>query len=224
MSAKRPENPAFGPQDTGHRAQGTDTAALRGRGPAGTPVGTGQPELHLLIAEWQAGRHSPAKVRLGRMPENATEDMCRVAEDMELLMGLRLAAGEDRALPYASKFAAKRLGWGSNYKRARRAIHRLCDAGVIRNVGSMEPRRGKRDGTRMYGSPLLADRTSAVEGEAVDVEAVGAFEPEPEVGDKGVVVGAVLAEGLDPSVATGNRAGGGVGHEMDATPARGGSE
>src|SRR5258708_11540350 len=97
--------------------------------------------MHELLADHEAGRLTPAEVRLGEMPANATDDMRRVADDMRTLMGVRLAAGDDRPLPYATTWAAKRLGWGSNHRRANRAIHRLCDAGVVCFAGSL-PGRG----------------------------------------------------------------------------------
>ena len=161
-------------------------------GATGGPRGTGnEPELYLLLADWREGRLDPEPVELGELPEDATADMRRVAEDMRLLMGLRLAAGEDRPLPYSTRFAAERMRWGENRKRAQRAIDRLCEASVIEYSGSLPPS-GQPYGTRTYSAPLLAS-AGAVERESVEVEPVVPFEPEHELTDDGVVGGTVLA-------------------------------
>jgi len=187
----------------GHRTEGRGTTAIRDRGVTTAPMGIAQkPELYELLADHEAGRLPLAEVRLGELPANATADMRRVADDMRTLMGLRLAAGEDRPLPYATTWAAERLGWGSNHRRASRAIHGLCDAGVVCFAGSL-PGRGKR-GTKTYAPPLAvtAAGVDAVEGEAVGVEPVSAFEPVHEVGEQGGVKRAALGERLDGLVAS----------------------
>jgi hypothetical protein len=186
-----------------------------------------RPELDLLIAEHEAGRgNGVAEVALGDMPEDATPDDRAVAADLAYLMGLRLAVYDDRPLPYATTYAAKRLGWGENHKRASRALHRLCDAGVIRPMGSM-PERGKFYGTKLYSPPLPVAPAGgdAVELQAVGVEAVDpvAVEPNPEVSDQGRVKAAVLVdvERHDRGAATGDRADSGISHGMKATEASG---
>jgi hypothetical protein len=143
-------------------------------------------------------------VELGRLPERTSPDMRRLADDMVLLMGLRLAAGEDRPLPYSTRFAAERMGWRSNHRRANRAILRLCEAGVIFCTGSLPPR-GQPYGTKTYAPPLGVG-ASVVEGEAVVIEASASAtrpsEPEPEVGDQSGVERAVLAARLDDGLTT----------------------
>ena len=190
-------------------------------GATGGPRGTGnEPELYLLLADWREGRLDPEPVELGELPEDATADMRRVAEDMRLLMGLRLAAGEDRPLPYSTRFAAERMRWGENRKRAQRAIDRLCEASVIEYSGSLPPS-GQPYGTRTYSAPLLAS-AGAVERESVEVEPVVPFEPEHELTDDGVVGGTVLAERLHPSVASGD--GADISHATDGIGESGGDE
>jgi hypothetical protein len=85
--------------------------------------------------------------------------MIEVALDLELLMGLRAAVWEDRALPYSTTLCAKQMEWGTNYGRASRALRKLVSAGVIEHVGSMPARPGVRFGTKLYAPPaaVLAD-------------------------------------------------------------------
>lgn len=64
------------------------------------------PELHGLIRDHDAGRLEPVDVRLGELPANASPAMRRVAEDIALLIGLRLAVDEPRPLPYSTRFCA----------------------------------------------------------------------------------------------------------------------
>jgi len=161
-----------------------------------------EPELYLLLADYREGRLDPAEVRLGDLPEDATDDMRKVAGCVNLLIGLRRSAGEDRPLPFSERFAAAQLGWGENRLRARRAIKALCDAGVIRCDEPL-PRRGQPYGTKTYAEPLLAS-AGAVERESVEVEPVVPFEPEHELTDDGVVGGAVFAERRHPSFASGD--------------------
>lgn len=49
-----------------------------------------EPELLGLIRDHDRGLLEPADVRLGELPANATPAMRRVAEDVRLLIGLRL--------------------------------------------------------------------------------------------------------------------------------------
>jgi hypothetical protein len=209
--------------DNRNRNREQGKAALRKCGAPEGPVGTrDEPELRLLLAEHKAGRLDPAEVELGELPADATIDMHRVAGDMRLLMGLRLAVCEDRPLPYATTFAAERLGWGTNCSRASRAIHRLCDARVIEYAGSLPPRGDKGDGTKTYAPPLVAS-AGAVESEQVGVEAVPAFEPVFEVADDGLMDDAVLAvERGESSLTSGDRAD--ISHATDGNDATSGSD
>jgi hypothetical protein len=85
------------------------------------------------------------------MPPNPTPGMVRVAADIALLMGLRLVVGDDSPLPYATGFAAERMGW-QHKAQASREIHRLVDAGVIDCLGELKPL-GKGNGTKTYAPP-----------------------------------------------------------------------
>lgn len=210
------------PSDNRNRNREQGTAALRERGAAGTPVVRDtRPELLRLLEKHEAGRLDPAEVRLGKMPADATLDMRMVAEDMRLLMGLRLAVGQPEPLPYATPFACERLGWDDPV-RASRALRRLCDAGVIHFAGSL-PRRGKRDGTKTYEPPLLG--ASSVEGDSVAVEPVGAFEPELEVADDGLVGDAVpTVERGESLIAVANGADRAIVHATDGSGETGGSD
>ena len=61
-------------------------------------------------------------------------------------------APDDRPLPYAAGYCAQRCGF-SNKMRASRALTALVKAGVIECVGMLEPRGGRRFGTKLYAEP-----------------------------------------------------------------------
>jgi len=181
-----------------------------------------EPELYGLISDHAAGRLKPIEARLGELPARATGDMRRVAKDMHTLMSLRLAVGEDRALPYASRFAAARQGW-KDHRRAARALRQLCAAGVVAYAGSLPPR-GQPYGTRTYGSPVLAvDGAVGRETGEIRVEPVTPFEPDLEVHEHRGVARAPRRERLALGVASGDRAGHGVVHAVDRSAEPGGS-
>ena len=96
-------------------------------------------------------RLEPVDVRLGQLPANASPAMREGADDIRLLLGLRLAVDDDRPLPYSTRFCAERCGL-HDQAHASRILRRLVEAGVIRHAESLEPR-GKRDGTKCYGAP-----------------------------------------------------------------------
>jgi hypothetical protein len=116
----------------------------------------GEPEIYDLLRRHQHGLLHPLPAGLGSLPANATESLRLVAEDMALLIGLRLAVDEDRPLLYSASFCAWRMGWAlpdgqPDKKRAARVIRRLVDAGVIAWVGVMP-----RSGTYTYAPPSQA--------------------------------------------------------------------
>jgi hypothetical protein len=218
----RDEQVADRAPDAAPRSTTSSTVLNASLVPVPVPCGQGgedRAEIYELLTEFEAGRLTPVEVPFGVVPADATDDMRRVADDMRQLMGLRLAVGEDRPLPYARKWAAQRLGWGKNHRRAGRAIKRLCDAGVIVYAGSL-PARGKRDGTKTYLPAAL--HAEAVENESVGVEPVTTLQPPHELVDQRGVVGAVGAQGLGLGVASGGGTGGGHGHDRDATGPTGG--
>jgi hypothetical protein len=77
--------------------------------------------------------------------------MRRVARDIRLLLGLRLAVDEDRPLPYATRFCAERCGL-RHHTQASRVLRQLVEAGVVVSAGAL-PARGKGDGTKLYRAP-----------------------------------------------------------------------
>jgi hypothetical protein len=90
-------------------------------------------------------------VRLGPLPDDATLAMRNLAEDIALRLGLLLAEGVTRALPYATSEAV-RFGHVTAKSSASYLLHRLEDADVIRCVGEM-PLRGKGNGTKLFVPP-----------------------------------------------------------------------
>ena len=177
------------------------------------------PELYDLIVEHDRGRLQPVDVTLGAMPLNAGWLMREIAKDMRLLMGLRLAVEEDRPLPYAASFAARRVGLGGDKRRASRAIRALVRTGVVEEAGAL-PRQagGPPDGTKLYAAPRLAVERGAV---GVEVLARPSVQPPGEVEDEHVVgVAEALAGDVEgAAVAAGDGAGSGagvVGHRVVA--------
>jgi hypothetical protein len=98
-------------------------------------------------------------VELPPLPEDATQDMRRVAEFYRLVRGLRLGAGDDRPVPFACGWVAGHLGipkitvW--------RALQRLAACGVLVQSDTL-PGRGKR-GTHVW---------EPVTGEVVELRSV----------------------------------------------------
>jgi len=121
------------------------------------PVGIGEVKLADLVAGYEAGRLKPIPVQLGELPAAAGKDERRVAEDMALLIGLRLAVDDRRPLPYSTTFAAGRMGWTAKGRpdasRASKALRSLVAAGVIVHAYTLKPRPGKPDGTKTYAPP-----------------------------------------------------------------------
>jgi hypothetical protein len=73
------------------------------------PGGIAEPSiLDIALDEYRRGNLTPVDVELGEMPDRAGAVMIAVAEHMRLLMGLRLALGEDRPLPYAASMPVAR--------------------------------------------------------------------------------------------------------------------
>ena len=113
-----------------------------------------EPELLGLIRDHDRGELEPVDVPLGELPADASPAMRRVAEDIRLLIGLRLAVDEDRPLPYATRFCAERCGL-RHHTQASRVLRQLVEAGVVEPAGAM-PARGKGDGTKLYQAPMAA--------------------------------------------------------------------
>jgi len=92
---------------------------------------------------------------------------------MKLLIGLRLALGEDRPLPYAASLPV-REGVVSNKGTASNAIRQLVAFGVVRYAGRLKPRRNGLDGTKLYAPPA-ADPCAPAEGEHKSIEVAAAL-------------------------------------------------
>ena len=140
-----------GPGPGGH------PGGAEGGAPAGAvpDFGAHEAETYELLARHEAGLLKPHPVALGPMPIRPTESMRAVAEDIALLLGLRLAVDDDRSLIYSARFCAWRMGWrilsgGWDKKRANRVINKLLEAGVIQWVGEMPGRKA-----RLYAPPPL---------------------------------------------------------------------
>jgi hypothetical protein len=111
-----------------------------------------EPELRALIRDHERGLLEPVDVELGELPAGASRAMQKVAADVRLLLGLRLAVDEDRPLPYSARFCAERCPLLRDHRQASRVLRQLVRAGVIECVGALKPR-GKPDGTKLYQAP-----------------------------------------------------------------------
>ena len=121
--------------------------------PAPAPAGSKEPtELELLISEHRAGRLQPADVKLGELPAAAGTAQRAVADHIRWLMGLRLAVGDDRPLPYATSMAVK-AGLVADQGTASAVIRALVRFRVIDYVGALRPLRPGLDGTKLYAPP-----------------------------------------------------------------------
>lgn len=105
-----------------------------------------EPEVDHLVRLHREGRFEPKAVELPDLPADATDSMRVVAADFALVRGLRLAAGDDRAVPYAVRWVAARVGLP--YRTVARSLKRLEEAGVLVRADAM-PGRGSR-GTQLW--------------------------------------------------------------------------
>ncbi len=85
-------NPGPGPGGTYSEADNTDP-----------DFGSIDAETYELLKRHEAGLLVPHPISLGSMPQGATESMRLVAEDIALLLGLRIAVDEDRPLMYSTR-------------------------------------------------------------------------------------------------------------------------
>jgi hypothetical protein len=155
MALRRPELP---PADTRNQGPGTrdqvgSEGVDRGLYVVGTPGVTSpkEPELAGLIRDHKRGLLEPIDVELGELPAGASLAMHKVAADIRLLLGLRLAVDEDRPLPYSARFCAERCGL-RDHGQASRVLRALERAGVVECAGRLDTR-GKPDGTKLYQAP-----------------------------------------------------------------------
>lgn len=108
-----------------------------------------EPELRRLERAHANGDLEPEALELGKLPPWAGRVMREVAEHMRSRFALRLAAGDDRPLPYAASEAV-RAGIAPNKGSASNALNALCRAHVFEHVGSLPPIRPGLDGTKLY--------------------------------------------------------------------------
>jgi hypothetical protein len=134
-----------------NHAEGSLQSAVSGPGPGPGTRERDLPLVYELLGLWRAGKIKPVPVRLGRLPEHATEPMRLIADDIALRLGLLLAEGVTRALPYA-RSEAVRAGYIQTKGGASYALRRLVDEDVIRCVGEM-PKLGKGNGTGLFVPP-----------------------------------------------------------------------
>jgi hypothetical protein len=113
--------------------------------------GRREPELTGLIRDHNRGLLEPVDAELGELPANASPAMHKVAADIRLSLGLRLAVDDDRPLPYSTRFCAERCGL-HDQGHASRGLRALERVGVVQRVGALDPR-GKPDGTKLYAAP-----------------------------------------------------------------------
>jgi hypothetical protein len=113
-------------------------------------------ELEELRAAYHAGTLQPVAVRLGPIPKHFGPVQRAVADDLALLMGLRLAEGEERPLPYPAS-AAVSAGLAGDKIQASRILRRLVNAGVVDHVDTLKKFKSRDgrllDGTRCYAPP-----------------------------------------------------------------------
>lgn len=105
------------------------------------------PEVEQLLELHKANRFEPVSVELPPLPDSATEPMREVADFFELVHGLRLYAGMDPEVPFASGWVADKIEHSKT--TVYRALKDLEAAGVLRRAGKMPGRDGKR-GTHLW--------------------------------------------------------------------------
>jgi hypothetical protein len=105
--------------------------------------------LWTLLLAHHAGLLEPVEVRLGPMPRRTTPRTRAVAEDIRLLKGLWLAAGDTSPVPYSCSLAMQRCGLANN-RQANAEIRKLLGAGTITNPET-RPNRGARWGAATTG-------------------------------------------------------------------------
>jgi hypothetical protein len=101
-----------------------------------------------LLAQVERGDLVPWQVTLPPLPAKAGCNVRAVADDLACLFGVQAAAGDDRPLLYASRWASARLG--IDREVISRALRCLVKAEIIEHVRSLKPLNGGREGPRCY--------------------------------------------------------------------------
>jgi hypothetical protein len=105
-----------------------------------------EPEVEHLLRLHEAAELDALPVLLPELPDSASMPMRRVAELYALVRGLRLAAGDDRDVPFAGRWVAAKVRLP--HRTVARALRDLVAHGVLVSTGSM-PGRGSR-GTSLF--------------------------------------------------------------------------
>ena len=115
------------------------------------PLSTGEdsepPEIEQLLAMYRKGEIEPDRVALKPLPDGMPPLFRPVAEFIRLVYGLRLAAGDDRALPLAARWMERKVGIPRS--TAHRALKALEAADWLERRGSLPGQDGRR-GTALY--------------------------------------------------------------------------
>jgi Winged helix-turn-helix DNA-binding len=106
-----------------------------------------EPEIEQLLALHAAGAIEPVRIAFPAAPASLSTVARAVLDDFARIRGLRLAAGDDRPVPYGKAWVAARVGWSP--RSVWRALRELEAAGLIRFVEEL-PLRGKGNGTKTY--------------------------------------------------------------------------
>jgi hypothetical protein len=100
-----------------------------------------------LLHDYERGAIEPLPVKL-RLADDVPPVVRRVADDLELLFGLRAAVMDDRPLPYACRWRTGEMGLG--YRTVARALEALVACGAVVECDPEAPAFGRLVGTKMY--------------------------------------------------------------------------
>lgn len=113
--------------------------------PTSSVDGDDEPEVEGLLKLYRAGRLRPVAVQLA-VPDQALPVERRVAQFFGLVHGLRLAAGDDRPVPFACRWVGAQLSLPR--QTVSRTLHSLVDDGVLRKCPPLPGR--QRRGTATF--------------------------------------------------------------------------
>lgn len=105
-------------------------------------------EIENLLREHAAGRIAPVETVFPALPTLLGPAARLVLDDFALVYGLRLWACEERPVPYATRWAAARIGTVT-HMTVSRVLARLVSTGVLLERDPLPPRGGRR-GTKTY--------------------------------------------------------------------------
>ena len=108
------------------------------------------PEVEALLSAHEAGRGlPPVEVKLSPLPPSRSALLAEVADLYVRVRGLRLAYGDERPVPFAAGWIARKLGLEK--QTAYRLRRQLVAAGVLVKAGTLPGRVGP-DGHRLRGT------------------------------------------------------------------------